>query len=511
MNGTNGRPGAVRLPFLTENERFALQNASRMRIVFAAAALYTGNRRMKNTFTWKEEGTVHMKDLTKGRPLPLILGFAIPVLIGNLFQLFYNLADTRIVGSFLGDQALAAVGATGSLSSLMIGMLTGLANGFAMIPARNFGANDHENLRRSVGAIFVLSTGTALALTALTVAFLPQILTLLNTPADLIAQSASYFRIILLGMLVTMLYNTCAAVLRAIGDSVTPLLFLMLASVLNVALDLLCVGVFHMGVAGAALATVAAQAVSVVCCLLYAHRKYPMIWPSRADCRVTASLAGQLYGAGLSMTLMYSLVNFGSVFLQGVINTFGVNTIVAHTAARRLTELFMLPFSVLGVTMATYCSQNFGARQPDRIRRGVWQGLMLAWAGSLIAVLLSFTVAPVLIRMVTGTAADEVIQTASRYLRINTTFYFVTAMISLLRNALQGVGDRWTPILSSAIELFGKLGIVLFLTPSLGYFGVMISEPIVWFLMVLPLIWKVLHHPAFRGSAAQPEKEGVTA
>lgn len=439
-----------------------------------------------------------MKDLTKGSPLPLILGFAVPVLIGNLFQLFYNLADTRIVGSFLGDQALAAVGATSSLNSLMIGMMNGLSNGFAMIPARNFGANDREQVRRSIGAIFVLSLLTTAVLTVLTVGFLPQILSMLNTPSDLIGQAAAYFRIILLGMTVTLLYNVSAAVLRAIGDSVTPLLFLILAAVLNVGLDLLCVGVLRLGVQGAALATVAAQTVSVVCCLLYARKKYPMFWPKREDFRVSANLAGQLYGAGVSMALMLSLVNFGSVFLQGVINTFGVNIIVAHTAARRLTELFMLPMAVLGVTLATYCSQNYGAKRPDRIRQGLWQGLLLAWAGWLLAVVLSFTIVPTLVRMVTGTDNQEVIQTATRYLRINTIFYFVTDVISLVRNSLQGVGDRWTPLVSSSIELFGKLGIVIFLTPSLGYFGVMISEPIVWFLMVIPLIWQVLRHPAFR-------------
>lgn len=439
-----------------------------------------------------------MKDLTKGSPLPLILGFAVPVLIGNLFQLFYNLADTRIVGSFLGDQALAAVGATSSLNSLMIGMMNGLSNGFAMIPARNFGANDREQVRRSIGAIFVLSLLTTAVLTVLTVGFLPQILSMLNTPSDLMGQAAAYFRIILLGMTVTLLYNVSAAVLRAIGDSVTPLLFLILAAVLNVGLDLLCVGVLRLGVQGAALATVAAQTVSVVCCLLYARKKYPMFWPKREDFRVSVNLAGQLYGAGVSMALMLSLVNFGSVFLQGVINTFGVNIIVAHTAARRLTELFMLPMAVLGVTLATYCSQNYGAKRPDRIRQGLWQGLLLAWAGWLLAVVLSFTIVPTLVRMVTGTDNQEVIQTATRYLRINTIFYFVTDVISLVRNSLQGVGDRWTPLVSSSIELFGKLGIVIFLTPSLGYFGVMISEPIVWFLMVIPLIWQVLRHPAFR-------------
>ncbi len=373
---------------------------------------------------------------------------------------------------------------------------------------------------------------------------------------------------------------------------VTPLIFLVLASVLNVGLDLLCVGVFQLGVQGAALATVAAQAVSVVCCLVYAHRRYPELWPHGADFRVTRHMSAQLYGAGLSMALMYCLVNIGSVVLQGVINTFGesiivahtaarrltelfmlpmsvlgatmatlvnigsvvlqgvINTfgesiIVAHTAARRLTELFMLPMSVLGATMATYCSQNFGARRPDRIRKGLWLALCIAWTACAVVIVLSYTVVPMLIRMVTGTENQEVIDTASLYLRVDTLFYFVTAAISILRNALQGVGDRWTPLLSSGIELFGKVAVVLFLTPKLAYFGVIIAEPIVrnalqgvgdrwtpllssgielfgkvavvlfltpklayfgviiaepivWILMVIPLVVQVFKHPGFR-------------
>ena len=278
----------------------------------------------------------------------------------------------------------------------------------------------------------------------------------------------------------------------------TPLIFLVLASVLNVGLDLLCVGVFQLGVQGAALATVAAQAVSVVCCLVYAHRKYPELWPHGADFRVTRHMVAQLYGAGLSMALMYCLVNIGSVVLQGVINTFGESIIVAHTAARRLTELFMLPMSVLGATMATYCSQNFGARRPDRIRKGLWLALCIAWTACAVVIVLSYTVVPMLIRMVTGTENQEVIDTASLYLRVDTLFYFVTAAISILRNALQGVGDRWTPLLSSGIELFGKVAVVLFLTPKLAYFGVIIAEPIVWILMVIPLVVQVFKHPGFR-------------
>ena len=440
-----------------------------------------------------------MKDLTKGSPVPLILTFTIPVLLGNLLQLLYNLADTRIVGSFLGEQALAAVGATNPLNNLLIGLLVGLTNGFAILTARCFGAKDRDGVRRSIGAIFVLAGITAIALTVVGLCLLKPILQLLNTPADLLDLSMDYFRVILLGTIATMLYNVCSTVLRAVGDSITPLLFLMLSTTLNVGLDLLFVGPLGLGVPGAALATVLAQLVSVLLCLLVMRRRFAEIWPKKADFHVSAQLAGQLYGTGVSMAMMYCLVNIGSVILQGVINTFGTDTSVAHTAARRLTELFMLAFSAFGVTMATYCSQNFGAQKPARIRRGLRATLLMAWDFCLVVVAVTYLCAPQLVYLVTGSRKPEILDTAVWYLRVDTLFYWVTAAISILRNALQGIGDRMTPLISSGIELLGKIAVVLFLTPRLGYFGIILAEPLVWAVMVIPLVVQTLRQPRFRG------------
>lgn len=429
-----------------------------------------------------------MKDLTKGSPSRLILAFAIPVMAGNLFQLFYNLADTRIVGSFLGDTALTAVGATNSLNSLIVGFLTGLANGFGIITARHFGANDQKLVKRSVGAILLLGLGISALLTVLSVGFLTPLLRALHTPENLLPQSAGYFRVILFGLAASMLYNGCAAVLRAVGDTVTPLVFLMLSTALNVGLDLFFVCVLHTGVVGAAAATVLAQLVSGLLCVAYIYRKYPVLHPSKEDFRPSWWLIGQLMSSGLSMGFMMSLVNFGSVLLQGAINTFGEATILAHTAARRLTELFMLPFSVFGTTMATFCSQNWGAGRPDRIRSGIRQSLLICWCWCALVVLIVYTAVPSMVRLVTGTSTTEVIETASLYLRVDTLFYCITAGICVLRNALQGIGDLVTPIFSSFLELFGKLAVVLFLTPRLDYMGVIVAEPIVWAIMVIPLI-----------------------
>lgn len=442
-----------------------------------------------------------MKDMTKGSPSKLILQFAVPLLIGNLFQLVYSLTDTRIVGSFLGETALAAVGATNSLNSLMIGFLMGMTNGFAIVVARFFGAGDHRNMKKSIAGTVFLSAITVAALTVLTVLFLTPLLRLLNTPEDLLAQSAAYFRIILLGMMVTVFYDACAAVLRAVGDSITPLLFLIVSTAFNVGLDLLFICVFDWGVPSAAIATVMAQAISVLMCLLYISKKYPQLMLSREDFNRffhDRHTIGWMYSTGLSMGFMLSLVNIGSVVLQSAINTFGANIIVAHTAARKLTEVFMMPFSVLSTTMATYCSQNLGAGQIARIKTGIWRSLLLSWAWCVIAIVISYTVVPSLIYMVTGSTTPEIIQTATRYLHINSLFYFVTVVISVLRNSLQGMGDMITPLISSAIELVGKVLIVIVLVPRMAYMGVIVSEPIIWFIMVIPLIVQVLFGKTFR-------------
>ncbi len=442
-----------------------------------------------------------MKDMTKGSPTRLIFQFAIPLLIGNLFQLVYSLTDTRIVGSFLGENALAAVGATSSLNSLMVGFLMGMTNGFSIVVARFFGAGDHKSVKKAIAGTIVLSAVTVAALTVCMVALLTPLLRLLNTPENLLAQSASYFRIILLGMMVTVFYDACAAVMRAVGDSITPLIFLVVSTVCNVGFDLLFICAFQWGIPGAAIATVLAQAISVMMCLLYIKKKYPNLLPEGQDFRrffYDRHVMGWMYSTGLSMGFMLSLVNIGSVVLQSAINTFGANTIVAHTAARKLTEMFMLPFSVLATTMATYCSQNFGAGQMSRIKDGIVRALLLSWAWCGIVIVISYTVVPLLVYAVTGSTTPEIIQTATKYLHINCVFYFVTAVISVLRNSLQGMGDMVTPLISSGIELVGKVLIVLLLVPHLAYMGVIVSEPIIWFVMVIPLIAQVRFGKTFR-------------
>lgn len=315
-----------------------------------------------------------MKDLTKGSPSKVMISFAIPVALGNIFQLCYSLADTRVVGSTLGEAALAAVGATTSISTLFIGFLSGLTNGFALLIARQFGAGDKKGVTRYGAGCLLLGCITSVLLTFICVSSLPFILRLLNVPEALMGQSTAYIRAVLLGLLATMLYNGCASILRAVGDTTAPLLFLLFAAALNVALDLLFILKFGFGVAGAAWATVLSQSLSAIISLVYMFKRYPVFRFKPDDFKLKLREIKALYTSGLSMAAMMSLVFFGTLSLQCAINTFGQDIIVAHTAARKITEFFMLPFSVMGVTMATYCGQNMGAGRKDRIRTGICPG-----------------------------------------------------------------------------------------------------------------------------------------
>ena len=431
-----------------------------------------------------------MKDLTKGSPSKVMISFAVPVALGNIFQLCYSLADTRVVGSTLGEAALAAVGATTSISTLFIGFLSGLTNGFALLIARQFGAGDKRGVTRYGAGCLLLGGITALLLTAACVGSLPFILKLLNVPDALMDQSTAYIRAVLLGLLATMLYNGCASILRAVGDTAAPLLFLLFAAVLNVALDLLFILKFGFGVAGAAWATVLSQSLSALISLVYMFKRYPVFRFSLPDFKLKPCEIKALYASGLSMAAMMSLVFFGTLSLQCAINTFGQDIIVAHTAARKITEFCMLPFSVMGVTMANYCGQNTGAGRMDRIRTGIRQSLLLTWIWAVGMILLSWTISPRLASMVTGSQNETVLNTAALYLKVNTLFYFAPAAISILRNSLQGMGDHVTPICSSMIELAGKIIAAFLLADIFKYWGIIVAEPVVWVLMVIPLIVK---------------------
>ena len=444
-----------------------------------------------------------MKDLTTGKPIKIILLFAIPLFIGQLFQLFYSLADTRIVGAILGETSLAAVGATTTLSDFLIGLLNGFTNGCAIIIATYFGSGDRDNMKKAIGGTILSGIVLSVLISAGCLLFLPRILGALNVADFLMAESKAYIGIVLAGLLAATLYNVCSAILRALGDTFTPLLFLILAAVLNVVLDYTLIKYGNMGVAGAALATVIAQAVSAVLCFFYMKVRYPELSLRREDFRFDKIIYKKLIATGSSMGFMVAFVNLGTLALQITINTFNQDIIVAHTAARKATNIFMLPFSVLGTTLATFCGQNLGAGKYSRIKTGLRDTLLLTFIWCAGVALVAYTLSGPLVHMITASDNEVILSTASLYLKVNTSFYFVTAIICLFRNSMQGFGDNKTPVFSSSLELIGKVAISFLLAPAIGYMGIIVAEPIVWFIMVIPLIVNMVRNPILK----QQDKE----
>ena len=442
-----------------------------------------------------------MKDLTKGKPSVLILTFALPIFLANLLQLTYSIVDTRIVGTFLGENMLAAVGATTTLSNLIIGFLLGLSNGFAIVTAQKFGAKDIRAVKKSFATAIILGVLTALVLTVVGLVFLHPILRFLNIPDELFKESASYISVIIAGLLATFLYDICAAVLRAIGDTITPLIILAISVVLNVAGDIFFVVIVKAGVRGAAVATVLAQLIAFVVCAFYMVKKYDILMLSRTDFKVMESaMVKNMLGGGLSMGFMSSLVNIGSLTLQTAINKLGQDIIVAHTAARKISEIFMVMFTVFGQTMATYCGQNIGAGKVDRVKKGIRLSILYTCIWCTLVIIASYTIGGWLVYLVTGSSNDAVIVNATNYLKFDTIFYYVTAVICIVRNAMQGLGEHITPLISSSLEMIGKIIIAATLVPVMGYTGVIIAEPLVWFIMVIPLIVKIYRMPVLKES-----------
>ena len=433
------------------------------------------------------------KTLTEGTPWKQILLFSIPIFWGNIFQLLYSLVDTKIVGSTLGTEALAAVGSVSTLHTLMTGFLNGLTLGFSLITAMCFGADNMKRLKKSFAMTMELGVMTTTVLVVVLMLVLQPLLHLLNVPEEQFAMSYAYISVLIVGLFATVLYNLCANTLRAIGDSLTPLLFLILATVSNIGLDYLFILAFHMGVQGAAYATVLAQLISVVLCFIRIFRKFPVLHLQKSDFRPEKELIVEMYKSGLSMGLMSCLVSIGTIMLQSAINTFGTTVIVAHTAARKVFEIMSLPMSVLGSAMATYCGQNYGAKRFDRIRQGIRASLLIAAIWSVAVFIICHTVEGALIRFVASTTDAEVIYWGSMYLKVDMSFIVVCGVIVILRNSMQGFGDRVIPVFSSCIELAGKIIFAFVFAPMFAYWGIIWAEPVVWIAMVIPLIVKVVH------------------
>lgn len=433
--------------------------------------------------------------LTEGKPIRLIILFAIPIFFGNLFQIFYSLIDTKIVGSILGATALAAVGSVSTLYNLLTGFFNGLSLGFSVITARHYGSGDIAALKKNVAGSILLGFVTAVVIVFIVAIFLNPILNLLKVPSNQYDMAYGYIVVLVWGMFVTLAYNLCANTLRAIGDSFTPLLFLIISSITNIILDYTFILCFDMGVKGAAVATLISQMLSVVLCLIHIYRSFPILHISVKDFEIDRQQAIQMYQSGLSMGLMSSLVNFGTLVLQSGINQLGTNIIVAHTAARKVFEIWNLPISVLGSSMATYCGQNYGANRYDRIREGIRDVLLAGLVWVVAVFVMAHTISPYLISFIASSHDEQIVYWGTTYLKTDMSFLVVCLIIVVLRNSMQGFGDYKTPILSSFIELAGKLVFTFTFVKTFGYWGIIWTEPVVWIMMVIPLIVMTLKNP----------------
>lgn len=419
-------------------------------------------------------------DMTVGSPLRHIAAFAVPLLIGTVFQQFYSFADTMIAGHNLGDNAIAAIGASSAIYSLLIAFANGLNSGYGLVLSRAFGAKDYKLFQKAAGAMIALDIAITMVLTVLSLLFLRPLMQLLHTPTDIFEQAFNYIFVILCGLVTTVFYNMCAAFLRSLGNSKTPLYFLILSCGINLSLDVIFIMGFDMGIVGAALATVIAEAASGLFCWIYLMRHYRDFLPQKADFKPEWKLLGEMLSTGLSMSLMLSVFSLGSIILQRSINHLGTDIIGAHTASRRIYEMLMMPLSTLATANATFVSQNFGASQTERIQTAMKKvmGLELLW--SLLSVAVAFTGGRFLIVLLTGTSNEELIGNALLNLRLSTAFFFPLGILFVLRTAMQSMGRKIVPVLSSSIELLLKVLSCLILIPAMGYLGVAITEPIIW-------------------------------
>ncbi|MEG0469562.1 MAG: MATE family efflux transporter [Longicatena sp.] len=424
-----------------------------------------------------------MKNMTEGNTTKLILAFAIPVLLGNIFQQFYNMADTMMVGQILGVKALAAMGAGASLSGLVIGLVSGVSMGVSIMIAQYYGAKDEKGMKMAVAGCIRLCTIIVCIIVFVALLVKRPVLQLLQTPTSIIDMTDTYLTIIIVGLFVTMAYNAMASMLRSIGDSKTPLYFLIVASLTNVLLDYIFIAYFHWGIAGAGYATVISQVLSVVLCFFYMKKKYPMFILHRGEYYVEKDILNKQLSMGISMGLMNSIVSVGSVVLQSAVNGLGEITIAAHTAARKVAEMFMQPLISIAIADTTFVSQNLGAKKYHRIREGLKHSVWISFIWVLFVILISFFGVDKIIGLLVSSTETKVVSLATYYCRVSAGFYFVLAILFIYRNSLQGMGNGRIPIISSIIEMVVKVVATFALIPYTGYTGVCLAEPIAWSLM----------------------------
>lgn len=438
-----------------------------------------------------EENT-GLERITTQTPWKAIVLFSVPVLIGNMFQQLYSVVDAVIVGRLIGVLPFAGVGATGAMSFLVIGFATGITGGFSVVTAQRAGQKDEERIRSSVAASMCLCLVIGLILTAVSGRTAVPLLRLMNTPEDIFKYSYQYILIIYLGLCATIYYNLMAGLLRAIGDSRTPLYVLFFSSVLNVVLDLSMILLFHLGVRGAALATVLSQLISAVICHVYAEKTYAVLRPDRRNFEAVLKEVYVHLRIGLPMALQFSVTAVGIMILQAYLNRFGSLVIAGYTAAGKVENFVTQPFIALSMTMEVYCGQNYGAGDWKRIRRGIRSSIVIGFFCVLLASGINVVFGRSLIALFLDQYNEQVVEYGYAYLMVIAVFFLLLCSLQILRSSLQGMGEAAVPMAGGVVELIARWAGCAAMAGPLGYVGVYLSTPLAWGLALSLLIVRYL-------------------
>ena len=415
-------------------------------------------------------------DMTVGKPTKLILAFSIPMLVGNIFQQFYSMVDTIVVGRFIGVQALAAVGVTGAMVFLVLGFIQGLTNGFAVIIAQKFGANNEKGVKRAVAMSFYLSIASTIIITTISLIFAMPLLRIMKTPND----SFNYIFIIYGGTVVVIFYNLFASILRALGDSKTPLYFLILSSIINVVLDIVLVVYIPLGVKGTAIATIISQGISCFLCYFYMKKKFPILKLSKKDWILDIPLIRRLLNIGVPAAIQYSIIAIGVMILQVAINGLGSTVVASYTAASKVEQLVTQPATTFGTAMATYAAQNLGAKKIGRIKEGVRKCIIISTIINVSAGIILVLFGRNFTKLFVSADKVEVIEYAQQYLNTISVFLWILGLLFIYRNTIQGIGNASVPMMAGIAELVMRIIAAVGLSTLAGYIGICFASPIAW-------------------------------
>lgn len=428
-------------------------------------------------------------DMTKDNPLKIFIWFSIPLLIGNIFQQLYSMVDTIIVGRFVGVDALAAVGSTGSMFFLVNGMVIGLTSGFSVLVSQKFGAKNETEIRKSVASNITLTLISAIIITVIALILKRPLLDLMNTPKNIFEDANTYITIIYIGISTQIAYNMAAGILRALGDSKTPLYFLIISSIINIILDLVFIVKFKLGVAGAAYATNISQGLSAMLCLIYSYRKYQVLRLKKEDFKVEKDYYKTHLKIAIPMGLQFSVTGVGIIIVQGAVNVFGSNVIASYTAASKVLQLVMQPLISFGVTIATYAGQNLGAKRFDRIKKGVKVMNKISIITSLIAGAILVLFSKYFVMLFIENPSAEIIGYTQEVLNYSAVFMIFLGFIFVYRNVLQGMGESFVPMMAGFYELAARSVVAFILPKFIGFTGICLADPIAWITAAVPLMF----------------------